>query len=128
MYRLLYAHTAMPVSRLCAALVSYKSEFEHLKRKVEPHSPFSLWNEPHLCRRSPYSLCKVASSEHLTAQSTQLNMYIWDFAVALWRQKLFASDTSPHAKRQYKDTLGLTEYASSLHDCPLLAHPPSCAQ
>ncbi len=64
-YRLLFAHTAMPVSRLCGALVSYKSDFEELKRKVRTRClPFALFPLPwsldrnsfqdpfvHACRR-----------------------------------------------------------------------------
>jgi hypothetical protein len=87
-YRLLVAHTAMPVSRLCGALVSYKSEFEELKQKV-------------------------GSAEDLSAQSAQLNYYIWDFAVALLG-KLFAPANDPATGMPtYKDTLGLPECVSS---------------
>ncbi|ELR18119.1 uncharacterized protein ACA1_368200 [Acanthamoeba castellanii str. Neff] len=94
-YRLLFAHTAMPVSRLCGALVSYKSDFEELKRK-----------------------------------SAQLNSYIWDFAVALWRQRLFTPTQDPTTgKPGFKETLGLSECAPPLSQwsCQLSSqHAPAC--
>ena len=119
-YRLLFAHTAMPVSRLCGALVSYKSDFEELKRKVPTQRlPFALFpprvstetNIPGLIRACPQAIV----AEDLAAQSAQLNSYIWDFAVALWRQRLFTptQDTTT-GKPGFKETLGLSECAPPL--------------
>jgi hypothetical protein len=54
-------------------------------------------------------------AEDLAAQSAQLNSYIWDFAVALWRQRLFTPTQDPTTgKPGFKETLGLSECAPPL--------------
>jgi hypothetical protein len=123
-YRLLFAHTAMPVSRLCGAIVSYKSDYEALNRKVRHAvsrpSSFPPW-DGFIIDEGAGMQATVA--EDLSAQSAQLNSYIWDFAVALWRQKLFASGEDPTTgKLAFRDTLGLSGYARPALDPPMADH------
>ncbi|XP_064615724.1 centromere protein I-like [Liolophura sinensis] len=70
-YRMLLGVSAMPTSRICGLLCSYKTAFDQLKSSLQ-----------HL---------NVTAEETGLSQIDDLNLYITDFATSLWQYKAFQS-------------------------------------
>jgi hypothetical protein len=88
-YRMLLSASCMPLSRMCAVLTKYKSEFDNLRlgisNKLVPELSFKQ------------GLDKVAA----------LNGYIWSFCYAIWRDKVFAGQAPAVSESEFKNPLML---------------------